>query len=144
MADVDISKLSFLVIDDEPFMLKLVTRLLEEFGAKTILSAENGAEGLEVLKASHGNIDLVICDLEMPTMNGFDFVRNLRPSPDILNPQVPVLILTGHAYQESLQEAVELGIHGFLAKPVSRAALESRIVSAVTSPPIDPKILNRG
>ncbi len=77
-------------------------------------------------------------------MNGFEFVTELRTGPHIPHPQTPVLILTGHSNPENLEQAVKLGINGFLAKPISKGLMESRISAAITSPPIDPNILKRG
>jgi response regulator RpfG family c-di-GMP phosphodiesterase len=74
----------------------------------------------------------------MPAMDGFAFVRELRSLTDARLARLPVLILTGHAKQENVVLAVKLGIHGFITKPVSQKILESRIVKALTAPPIDP------
>ncbi len=141
MAKVDMSSLNVLVIDDEPFISKLIVRILFELGVRDPDTAENGAEGIRKVQESMKKIDLIICDLEMPQMNGFEFVKHLRTSPDIADRHVPVLILTGHSQEKNIHETVRLGIHGFLAKPVSKALLEKRITAAMTSPPIDPKEL---
>ncbi len=142
MAKLDMKTLRALAIDDNPFMLKLVTRLLYEMHFDFVFEAENGAEGLETIRKVKGDINLVICDLVMPVMNGFEFVRKLRAGPETDNPRVPVIILTGHSQREAVEHAVNLGIQGFLTKPVSREALEKKVVSALTSPPIDPSALN--
>jgi DNA-binding NarL/FixJ family response regulator len=58
-------------------------------------------------------------------------------------PGVLVLILTGHSDEDNIQQSVKLGIHGFLTKPVSKANLEKIVMSAISSPPIYPRILER-
>ena len=143
MNEPDIQKLEVLVIDDEPFIRKLISRMLYEMNVKLIAEAEDGAEGLSKIRQSRTGYDVIICDLEMPKMNGFEFVRQLRKDQTVPNPAVPVLILTGHSDEDNLQESVKLGIHGFLTKPVSKANLEKRLLGAMKSPPIDPKILER-
>ena len=141
MTNIDMEKLRILVIDDEPFMLQLIVRMLEELEVSEVITAKNGSEGLKEVEQSRKDFNLIICDLEMPTMNGFEFVDNLRKSADTVSARTPVIILTGHSHEKAIQMAVDLGIHGFLAKPVSEGALEKRIIFAMTSPPIDPKTL---
>ena len=130
--------INILVIDDEAFMRTLITRLLRELGVPEVLTAADGKEGLDKLAREGGRVDLVICDLEMPNMDGFEFVEALRADKALPRPDVPVLILTGHSDAEYVRKAVELGIHGFLVKPVSREALTSRMEMALKSPAIDP------
>ncbi len=136
-------QLRILVIDDEPFMLKLIVRVLFELDISDVTTAENGSGGLNEVEQARKDFDLIICDLEMPTMNGFEFVAGLRKNANTSSAQVPVIILTGHSHESAIQNAVELGINGFIAKPVSKGTLEKRIIAALTSPPIDPKVLKR-
>lgn len=141
MADIDFKKLSVLVVDDEPFMRSLIKRLLVELEITKAWEAADGDEALRKVKEVEGALDLIICDLEMPKMDGIEFVKRLRELTGFPNASIPVLIVTGHSEVESVKEAVEAGIHGYLVKPVSKAALEKRIVAAMTSPLIDPQKL---
>jgi two-component system chemotaxis response regulator CheY len=140
MADVDLSILRVLVVDDETFMRQLIVRLLSEIGIRDISWAENGAKALELVTATHEPFDLIVCDLEMPQMSGLEFVRRLRLCDQPRLSTTPVIILTGHSHEGYLHEAVSLSIHGFLTKPVSRRKLETRVIAAVSGPPIDPKV----
>jgi len=142
MTEVNFDRLTILLIDDEPFMRSLLERVLFEFGTRNILNAENGEEGLRIVR-TRKKIDLVICDLEMPTMDGFAFVRELRRDEDPKVAATPVLILTGHSDEDNVHDALSLGINGFLVKPISRGTLESRVVAALKSPPIDPSRLGK-
>ncbi len=139
MADDDITKLKVLVIDDEPFMRKLIIRVLYELEIDGVAEAADGAEALDNAQDAANDFDLIICDLEMPNMDGFEFVRRLRDMTGFPNANIPVLIVTGHSDPESVKSAVEAGIHGYLVKPISKKALEARILSAITSPLIDPE-----
>ena len=141
MTEVDIKNLRILVIDDEPFMLKLIIRVLYELEIENVTEAADGAEAMAKVEDSLNVFDLIICDLEMPNMDGFEFVKRLRGMTGFPNADTPVLIVTGHSETESIQGAIEAGIHGYLIKPISKTQLRQRIVAALLSPQIDPKKL---
>jgi len=132
--------MTVMIVDDEPMMRQLLARLLGDIGFGNVIAVEDGAEGLKRLETTH-DLDLVVCDLEMPIINGFEFVSMLRTSRSVINPRVPVIIVTGHSEEKNVHEVVRLGIHGFLVKPVSRLALEKRVVQALKAGTIDPKNL---
>lgn len=134
MADIEFSKLNILMIDDESFMRGLIRRVLRDMGVKNIREAADGQRALDILNANEERIDLIICDLQMPNMDGFQFVYFLRRDETKYFADVPVLILTGHAEQESVDMARKLGINGYVVKPVSRDTLEARMKVALTSP----------
>lgn len=138
MEKSDFKRLTVMVVDDELFIRNLIARMLRDLGIGEVLMANDGADALIKLESESGRLDLVVCDLEMPGMDGFAFVRTLRGLADKLLAGLPVLILTGHAEQENVEMAIRLGIHGFIAKPVSLKVLESRIVKALKEPAIDP------
>ena len=141
MEEINFKRLEILVIDDEPFMRRLISRVLSELEMEKVSLAADGAEGLIKIKESMNGFDLIICDLEMPNMDGFEFVRKLRDQAPSPNADTPVLIVTGHSDPESVKAAVEAGIHGYLVKPISKLALEQRIVAAMKSTAIDPEKL---
>lgn len=140
MIRVDFESLSLLLIDDERFMRQVVLRVLSGLGVNQVREAADGSEGLKIVKEHSGDLDLVICDLEMPEMDGFAFVRRLRAMVGEVS-KLPVLILTGHNEEKSVRDAVELGIDGYLLKPVSGKDLEQKINEAILSPMIDPDSL---
>lgn len=131
MTDVDFSRLHVLLVDDEAFMRRLVRSLLRDLGCARVFEAENGASGLKLIEEEGGEIGLVICDLQMPVMDGFEFVRRLRAHGDVYRLRLPVLILSGRRDAEGVRNALSLGIHGFVLKPVSRQALQERITAAL-------------
>ncbi len=127
-----------LVIDDETFMRTLLLRALATIGIKDVVMAINGSDGLANVKKLERKLDLILCDLDMPRMNGFEFVHRLREIPDPALANLPVVIITGNSQVESVRSAVELGISGFLVKPITSKALEERIKKALSSPMIGP------
>ena len=138
MAEVEFTSLHVLVIDDEEFVRNMMGRVLEIIGVRQVSFAENGNLAFEVLKSSRSKIDLILCDLEMPEIDGFEFVRKLRAGEEEQYRDVPVLILTMHTDEGSIQSALDVGIQGYVAKPASRTILEKQIASALQTPLIDP------
>lgn len=131
MTDIDFSGLHVLLVDDEAFMRRLVRSLLRDLGCARVLEAENGSDGLKLVAEEGERIGLVICDLQMPVMDGFEFVRRLRTHDDLHRLSVPVLILSGRRDSDSVRNALNLGIHGFVVKPVSRQVLRERMTAAL-------------
>ncbi|RZJ83411.1 MAG: response regulator, partial [Brevundimonas sp.] len=82
--------LKILIVDDIRHTRVLLTEILRAIGIQQIYEASDGAEGLQVMRAH--NIDIVLTDLAMEPLDGIDFVRLLRNSPDSPNPMVPVLM----------------------------------------------------
>lgn len=132
-----IQDLHVLLVDDEQFIRQLVGRLLRDVGVKEVMFAADGVEAVTKINTYAGRIDLVILDLEMPNKNGFQVVQEVRSGAVGINPELPIIILTGHGQEEAVKSAVKLGIHGFLVKPMSRDALEKRIKIALESGQID-------
>ena len=73
-------------------------------------------------------------DLAMQPLDGIDFVRLLRNSPDSPNPMAPVIMITGHSTHRRVQEARDVGVNEFLSKPVTARGVLSRIAQVVDNP----------
>jgi len=104
-----------LIIDDSSTMRKIVARSLRQagFDFETILEAGDGQEALEVLSGE--NVDVILSDINMPNMNGVEFLRNKAADDGIKN--IPVVMITTEAGSEILREALELGARGSIKKP---------------------------
>jgi len=109
-----------LTIDDSGFQRKIITSILEQEGY-TVLSAENGKTGFSL--ASTESPDLIICDLLMPEMDGFAFLRLVKER----NLAVPVLILTSDIQKTTREECLSLGAVDVLNKPVTKVMLIPRV-----------------
>jgi len=121
-----------LVVDDEPYMRKVVRALLMSIGVRNIYEAPDGPAGLELIRTVAP--DVVILDWEMPGVDGPTFVRMVRSPETFPYPTVPIIMLTGHGERSRVIEAVKIGVNEFLLKPVSSKALQDRLVSVLVNP----------
>lgn len=101
---------SILIIDDEKSIRKTLTEILSFEGYK-IEEAADGEEGLKRFK--EGSFDVVLCDIKMPKSDGLEFLEKSRE----INPDVPVIMISGHGTIETAVEAVKKGAYDFVSKP---------------------------
>jgi len=125
-------RIKVLIVDDEYYTRKVIRTLLLAMGCTKIHEASDGASGLEEVRAIAP--DVVLLDWEMPGIDGAEFVRLVRSPNTFPLPHVPIIMLTAHGERSRVLEAVRLGVHEFLLKPVSSNALQARIVSVLTKP----------
>src|SRR5438045_3406837 len=102
-----------LVIDDDPVNLDLMIYLLNAFGHRPI-SADGGAHALETMRTTE--VELVLCDIHMPGMDGFEFLRRLN---DEGRHRVPVIGVTALAMVGDREKILAAGFDGYLAKPIT-------------------------
>jgi len=119
------NNLRVLLLDDDPFMHEFVGDLLSDLGVKETLVAKDGAEGLRVLSNQEGVFDLLICDIEMPGMDGIEFLRNIASQGYAGH----IALLSGIDANllraaERLANAHGLKIVGVMEKPVKIEALK--------------------
>lgn len=129
---IRLEALRVLVVDDNKHMRTLVKGLFYALGCKNITECGDGAEALEELRTRE--IDLIITDWAMQPLDGLDFLRMLRQSSDSTNPEIPVIMLTGHTETDRIFEARDAGITEILAKPLSAEKLYTKVVSVLTRP----------
>jgi two-component system chemotaxis response regulator CheY len=125
-------RIKVLIIDDEYYTRKVIRTLLLAMGCTKIHEASDGASGLQAIRSL--DPDIVLLDWEMPGIDGAEFVRRVRSPEAFPLPNVPIIMLTGHGERSRVMEAVRLGVHEFLLKPVSSNALQARILSVLTKP----------
>ena len=111
-----------LLVDDEPSNLRLLQMLLNAEGYATLL-AENGAEALAL--TAKQKPDIILLDIMMPEMNGFEVARQLKANPDTSN--IPIIMVTALNDRGSRLKALEMGAEEFLIKPIDRAELSIRV-----------------
>jgi DNA-binding response OmpR family regulator len=115
-------KSTILIVDDEPNWRTLMETLLKTSDYNLVF-AENGAEGLDKAKALI--LDLVLTDVTMPVMNGFEFCRRLRQDPVLA--EVPIVMITSLDDHESRLEGIEAGVDDFINKPFDGVELRARV-----------------
>jgi two-component system cell cycle response regulator DivK len=120
---------TILIVDDNRDNLFVLDRLLTHEGHR-VLTAEDGAEALSL---AHGDQpDLVLMDLDMPVMDGFEASRRIRAIPDLAH--VPILALSAHALLGDEERAMGHAIDGFISKPFSAQQLLSRVSAMLAHP----------
>lgn len=132
MSSVRYDLLKILLVDDNQYMRVLLAEILRAIGVKDIYEANDGVEGLQMLR-DH-TIDVVMTDLSMQPLDGIDFVRLLRTSPESRNPMTPVVMITGHSTFARVNEARDAGVSEFLAKPLTARGVIERLHQAVNHP----------
>src|ERR1700730_3346672 len=109
-------QIKVLIVDDEYYTRKVIRTLLLAMGCTKIHEANNGATGLEANRMVEPEV--VLLALELPRIDGPEFVRRVRSPATFPLPSVPIIMLTGHGERSRVLEAVRLGVHEFLLKPV--------------------------
>ena len=112
-----------LAVDDEPHNILLLSRYLKHMG-HDVAGAENAIVALDMLDRS---FDLILSDVMMPEMNGFEFVRTIRSNPEF--DDIPIVMVTTLAEKEDRLKAVEAGANDFITKPVDPLELQVRVNS---------------
>jgi CheY-like chemotaxis protein len=124
-----------LIVEDTHANQELIRVLIERMG-HYVRVAENGKEALDALDNEH--FDLVLMDMQMPVMNGYDATRAIRRR----GLTIPVIALTAHAMKGDDQRCYEAGCSGYLSKPVNREKLKAAIDQAIG--PKQPAAQERG
>jgi CheY-like chemotaxis protein len=129
---LDISGLTFLVVDDNRDMRSMLREFLRCFGAKKFLEAEEGADALAIL--DHKQVDIVITNWEMRPIDGLELVRLIRRQPTADKRTLPVIMVSGHSTAANVRLARDQGVTEFLTKPVSASELYRRIEEVILRP----------
>jgi PAS domain S-box-containing protein len=117
----DLHNMRVLVVEDNQMNQFLMKKLLQKWNAEALF-AENGVEAIQFL--SHEKVDLVIMDLQMPLMNGFEATAVIRDEKSkVLDHKVPILALTANALSETKAKALSSGFDEYITKPFEQEAL---------------------
>lgn len=110
------NSITLLVVDDEALVRQLVEKILLKEGY-VVLTAGDGAEALEMLK--HEKIDIVVSDIKMPNMNGFELLQTAKKA----HPSLAFVIMTGFGDTYSVKDALLLGADEYITKPFKTSDL---------------------
>ena len=110
-------------------MRKIVERSLRQAGLdpQVVHEAGSGTEGLELLKAEQ--VDLILSDINMPSMDGLEFLRQIRAQN--LAPGVPVVMITTESSEEHVKQAILSGAQGYIRKPFTAEQVKERVLPLV-------------
>lgn len=114
---------SILIVEDNELNRDMLCAMLED--RYHVFQAENGKEGLEVLQEHYRNISLIVLDVQMPVMNGYEFLKVVKE--DDLLKEIPVIVATGSNDVEEEERCLELGATDFVIKPYKRNIVLKRI-----------------
>jgi DNA-binding response OmpR family regulator len=115
-----------MVVDDDVFVREIIRAKLSSKGLQ-VIEADNGYEALKIATAER--LALIILDIMMPDMNGFDLCEKLRANPQTVN--VPVLFLTSRSDQADRERAMRLGALDYFVKPFSPQKLSEKVLEII-------------
>ena len=124
--DIQKTSATILVVDDEEYMLQSLSKLLTLLGFET-KTALDGETALELFKSN--NVDLIITDINMPGMSGIDLLKEIK----LLNPELPVIVITGYSAEKAQVLAEKNKADGFLPKPFRMNDIKDLIDSLLTN-----------
>lgn len=123
MSSQNISQLKILIIDDQSESRSLLRGMLNELGITQVFEAPDGRVGLEFMDSAVDYIDLIMCDWNMPSMTGIEFLRQVRST----GAKTPFMMITGRSDQSSVIEAKTFGVDGYIRKPYSATQIEAKL-----------------
>lgn len=123
--------MKILLIDDSATMRKIQRNVLSQMGYEDIVEAEDGEHAIHQMKVHDFAIDLILCDWNMPKMNGIEFVRKIRSVENLQ--KIPIIMVTTEAEQTKVVEALQSGAKGYVVKPFTPDILKDKIRQIINS-----------
>ena len=123
-----------LIAEDNALNAEILTALLQRSGAVFDI-CENGREAVDAfLRSAPGTYDLILMDVQMPVMNGYEATGAIRSSGHPQGKTIPIIAMTANAFTEDIQDALKAGMDAHVAKPMDMAVLEETIRSVLGVP----------
>lgn len=116
--------ISILYIEDNPDNMVLVKRVMEAQGY-TLFEAANGLDGVAV--AEKENVDLILVDINLPDIDGYEVTRRLRRSEKRILAHIPIIAITANALKGDAEKALEAGCDVYMSKPINIHELRARV-----------------
>lgn len=122
---------NILYVEDNHDNMMLVKRALEARGYR-LLEAANGLQGVEM--AEKENVDLILLDINLPDIDGYEVARRLRSSSKTALAHVPIIAITANALKGDAEKALEAGCDVYMSKPINIRELWARVEAFVPTP----------
>ncbi|MFR5483771.1 MAG: ATP-binding protein [Blautia massiliensis (ex Durand et al. 2017)] len=130
----------FLCAEDNELNAEILTELLKIEGAECTI-CENGEEILKAFEQSApGDYDMILMDVQMPVMNGYEATKAIRRSSHELAKTIPIIAMTANAFSEDIQHSLAAGMNAHVSKPVEMKVLEKTIRSIKSGGGIEPQV----
>ncbi|MDE3061955.1 MAG: response regulator [Acidobacteriota bacterium] len=125
------SEVRALIVDDSSVMRKIVERALRQAGLESLVvhEAGSGTEGLDLLRGQQ--VDLILSDINMPSMDGLEFLRQIRLQN--LAQGTPVVMITTESSEEHVRQAIQAGARGYIRKPFTAEQVKERVLPLVST-----------
>ena len=114
--DQSLSDIKVMVVDDNQYNREIACELLRENGAH-IIECASGSEAVDYIKYRNGIVDIILMDVCMPDMDGFEATRLIRQLEKDRWQDIPIVAMTANAFDEDRKKALEHGMNGHIAKP---------------------------
>jgi two-component system chemotaxis response regulator CheY len=115
--------MNVLVVDDFATMRRIIKNVLKQIGFTKILEADDGTTALAVLKKNE--VDLIICDWNMPKMTGLDLLKKVRGEESTKS--IPFVMVTAEAQKDNVLQAVQAGVSNYVVKPFTADAIKEKL-----------------
>ena len=125
---IELNKGNILVIEDDPKNMKLIKAVLQR-GNYAVLEAENADDGIEMARKYHP--DVILMDIQLPGINGWDATRLIKSDPELKN--IPVVAVTSSAMVGDEEKALEAGCAGHISKPIDVHSFVDTMEQLVTA-----------
>lgn len=121
--DNGLAQLKVLVVEDQAESRGILRDMLSEMGITQVFEVDDGNAGLKFVNNAPDFIDLILCDWNMPSMSGIDFLQTIRGE----GINIPFLMTTGRGDQLSVVQAKNHGVNGYIRKPFTPAQVEAKL-----------------
>ena len=118
-----------LIVDDFATMRRILKNIMKQIGFSDITEADNGKNALKILKSQE--IDLILCDWNMPEMAGIEVLNTVRGDDELKN--TPFIMVTAEAQKENILEAVKAGVSSYVVKPFTAETVEQKLKKVFSS-----------
>ncbi len=122
---IELIDIRVLLVDDNAQALKILKMVLSKLGIHQIFTAKDGKTAQDFLGETEEDVDLIICDWEMPRMTGLELLQQVRT----VRPDMPFMMVTGNADAASVRMAKKFGVNAYVGKPFTPQQMEEKITA---------------